>query len=163
MEEIKNCRPYFIGLLGERYGWVPDGFAPELVESEPWLAEHLNYSVTELEILHGVLRNPSMAEHAFFYLRDPAYVQTVPEEQRSIYEEVITSDVLECFGQAEVERRLVERKRKLQLLKDKIRGSGFPFRENYLDSKALGRISPILGRQRTPVFAVRPNWRRRSF
>ena len=23
LEEIKRCRPYFIGLLGERYGWVP--------------------------------------------------------------------------------------------------------------------------------------------
>jgi hypothetical protein len=23
LAEIKRCRPYFIGLLGERYGWVP--------------------------------------------------------------------------------------------------------------------------------------------
>ena len=29
-------------------------------------------SVTELEILHGVLNNPDMAERSFFYFRDPA-------------------------------------------------------------------------------------------
>ncbi len=57
LEEIKRCRPYFIGLLGERYGWIPDAIPPEIVEREPWLAEHVRgrKSVTELEILHGVL------------------------------------------------------------------------------------------------------------
>jgi len=24
LAEIERCRPYFIGLLGERYGWVPE-------------------------------------------------------------------------------------------------------------------------------------------
>src|ERR1051326_802668 len=24
LEEIRRCRPYFIGVLGERYGWIPD-------------------------------------------------------------------------------------------------------------------------------------------
>jgi hypothetical protein len=28
LEEIKRCRPYFIGLLGERYGWVPEEIPP---------------------------------------------------------------------------------------------------------------------------------------
>ncbi len=27
LDEIRACRPYFIGLHGERYGWVPDGEA----------------------------------------------------------------------------------------------------------------------------------------
>ena len=75
LDEIQRCRPYFIGLLGERYGWVPDAIPPQLIEREPWLREHLNHSVTELEILHGVLNNPAMADHAFFYFRDPAYVR----------------------------------------------------------------------------------------
>lgn len=72
LEEIKRCRPYFIGLLGERYGWVPEEIPPDLIAREPWLTEHLQHSVTELEILHGVLNNPEMADHTFFYLRDPA-------------------------------------------------------------------------------------------
>ena len=42
LEEIKRCRPYFIGLLGERYGWIPEVLPADLVEREPWLAEHLH-------------------------------------------------------------------------------------------------------------------------
>ena len=38
LEEIQRCRPYFIGLLGERYGWIPETFPQELLEREPWLA-----------------------------------------------------------------------------------------------------------------------------
>ncbi|MDY6988900.1 MAG: DUF4062 domain-containing protein, partial [Thermodesulfobacteriota bacterium] len=40
LDEIDSCRPYFLGLLGHRYGWVPPG------------EEH---SITAQEIYHGVL------------------------------------------------------------------------------------------------------------
>jgi hypothetical protein len=75
LDEIHRCRPYFIGLLGERYGWVPENIPPELVQREPWLKEHFKHSVTELEILHGVLNNPEMTAHAFFYFRDANYLK----------------------------------------------------------------------------------------
>ena len=70
------CRPYFIGLLGERYGWIPESIPQEIIAREPWLKEHVGgrASVTELEVLHGVLNNPDMQHHAFFYFRDPGYV-----------------------------------------------------------------------------------------
>ncbi|MCG7852084.1 MAG: DUF4062 domain-containing protein [Methanosarcinaceae archaeon] len=42
LDEIDSCRPYFLGLLGHRYGWVPRG------------QEH---SITAQEIYHGVLHN----------------------------------------------------------------------------------------------------------
>ena len=74
LEEIRRCRPFFIGLLGGRYGWVPDAIDPELTGREPWLEGQAGHSVTELEILHGVLNDPEMAEHSYFYLRDPGYV-----------------------------------------------------------------------------------------
>ena len=53
LAEIERSRPYFIGLLGERYGWVPEAVPDELLESEPWLQEQLQgrKSVTELEKL----------------------------------------------------------------------------------------------------------------
>jgi hypothetical protein len=78
LAEIQRCRPYFIGLLGERYGWVPDAIPPDLIEREPWLQEHRDHSVTELEILHGVLRDPAMADRAIFYFRDPGYLGQLP-------------------------------------------------------------------------------------
>src|SRR5438128_11816508 len=79
LAEIQRCRPYFIGVLGERYGWIPEEIPQELVEREPWLQEHRSHSVTELEILHGVLARPEMAEHAFFYFRDPSYLEELHE------------------------------------------------------------------------------------
>jgi hypothetical protein len=114
LAEIQNCRPYFIGVLGERYGWVPDSIDASLIEREPWLKEHLNHSVTELEILKGVLNNPEMADHAFFYFRSPSYIDTLPEEKR------------ENFVSESPEDR-----EKLIALKDRIRRSDFPVKENY--------------------------------
>ena len=35
LEEIERCRPYFIGLLGERYGWIPPTISPVLIEEQP--------------------------------------------------------------------------------------------------------------------------------
>ena len=77
LDEIHACRPFFIGLLGERYGWVPgdDAFTPDLEEEQAWLKGLHGKSVTELEIIHGVLNNPEMAGRAFFYFRDPAYAR----------------------------------------------------------------------------------------
>ena len=39
LAEIKRCRPYFIGLLGERYGWVPgpEAYSEALLKEEDWL------------------------------------------------------------------------------------------------------------------------------
>src|ERR1039458_5945880 len=75
LDEIRSCRPFFIGLLGERYGWAPgpDAYTADLQEEQPWLRGLAGKSVTELEILQGVLNNPEMAGRSFFYFRDPAY------------------------------------------------------------------------------------------
>jgi hypothetical protein len=57
--------------LGERYGWVPkpDSIPAELLESQPWLQQHLDHSDTELEIHHGVFCDKKMHGHAYFYTR----------------------------------------------------------------------------------------------
>src|SRR5882672_8605987 len=61
LEEIERCRPFFIGLLGERYGSAAS-LSGELLERWRWLAGYRERSVTELEILHGVLNDPPAAE-----------------------------------------------------------------------------------------------------
>ena len=114
LAEIENCRPYFIGLLGERYGWVPEFIPEELSDDQPWLKEHRQRSVTELEIEHGVLHNPKMAGHAFFYFRDPSASPVHSENP--------------------------EDQNKQTALKKRINESGFPIHKNYPDAETVGRL-----------------------
>lgn len=78
LNEIKRCRPFFIGLLGERYGWIPTEPDQDLVSAHPWLTGYRGASVTELEIVNGVLMDPAMRGSAFFYFRDSRYVDVLP-------------------------------------------------------------------------------------
>jgi hypothetical protein len=144
LAEIERSRPYFLGLLGERYGWIPDSIRPEVVEREPWLKEHLHdrTSVTELEILHGVLNNPKMTGYAFFYFRDPAYLDDpslTESERRDLAERNIPAEI-EKYGEAEAARRTEERKAKLAALKQRIRDSGHPLVEPYANPEVLAEI-----------------------
>ncbi|MCX6898594.1 MAG: DUF4062 domain-containing protein [Verrucomicrobia bacterium] len=127
LEEIQRCRPYFIGLLGERYGWVPDEIPEELIERQQWLEQHRELSVTELEIIHGVLREEKMHGHAYFYFRDPRYVESIPAEKRQ-----------------EFTAESTESAEKLQRLKQKIRAASeeqvCTLRENYPSPEALGKL-----------------------
>jgi tetratricopeptide (TPR) repeat protein len=122
LAEIALSRPFFIGLLGERYGWIPETIPQSTIEHEPWLQEHVTRrtSVTELEILHGVLNDPGSAGHAFFFLRDPAYVNKLPATDIENYR----SEDEEC-------------RQKLQRLKERIRKSGLTVVEDYPDPEAL--------------------------
>ena len=71
LAEIDRCRPFFIGLLGERYGWIPtdDALPDRMRDSYPAIAAALGRSVTELEIIHGALAASPTAE-VFFFERD---------------------------------------------------------------------------------------------
>jgi tetratricopeptide (TPR) repeat protein len=146
LAEIERSRPYFIGMLGDRYGWVPDEVPADLTRQLGWLGEDAGRSVTELEILHGVLRNPSADGHAFFYLRDPAYLDTVDPAAREALVE----------SSEDGRRRLVE-------LKDRIRGGAHPWHE-YRDPRHLGELVrtdllALLDR-RFPAEAVPDRWAR---
>ncbi len=140
LEEIKRCRPYFIGVLGERYGWIPEKISAELIEQEKWLAEHHNHSVTELEILHGVLLNPEMAEHAFFYFRDARYIDMLPADRQAMFRDAPTEEEITRWGRDEAEQRSAERHEKLAALKQRIRKKCFSVAENYPDPKAFGQL-----------------------
>ncbi|MBI5570649.1 MAG: NACHT domain-containing protein [Desulfomonile tiedjei] len=123
LAEIDRCRPYFVGILGERYGSAPDPIDPELVGLRPWLVGHLDKGPTELQILHGALNDPSSADHAFFYLRDPGYVDRIPDALRQDFEPEDS-----------------ESRNKLEMLNNTLRESSLPVRENYSDPQALGQM-----------------------
>jgi tetratricopeptide (TPR) repeat protein len=122
LAEIERSRPWFIGLIGERYGWVPDEIPADLAARLGWLKDATGKSVTELEILHGVLNDPGEENHAFFYLRDPAWVDALPAEQRPDFVDDDPS-----------------LRSKLDDLKARVRASSFPVRD-YPDPIALGEL-----------------------
>jgi len=124
LAEIQRCRPYFIGILGERYGWIPQEISKELMSTETWLKAYQGLSVTELEVLHGVLNDPNMAGHAFFYFRDPEYINRLPKG----------------FNKKDFISEEEASKKKLLNLKEKIRKSGLPVRENYPDPEKMGDL-----------------------
>jgi Tfp pilus assembly protein PilF len=124
LAEIDRSRPFFIGLLGERYGWVPEArqYDESLLMEQPWLAEHRGgKSVTELEIMYGVLNNPQMYHQSFFYFRDPKWTKARAKKDGG--EAYISQDPSE--------------KTKLKALKDRILNSGCLVVENYRSPEAL--------------------------
>ncbi len=139
LDEIERCRPYFIGLLGERYGWDDVVVPAEVAAREPWIAEHPGRSITELEILRALL--PADRVKARFYFRDPAQMAVLSDEQRRLFIETERPEEVEKLGLGEARRRAAERRRKLDELKSRIRASGAVVREDYRDVRQLGDLA----------------------
>jgi hypothetical protein len=60
LREIDRCRPWILGLLGARYGWVDRG-ARDRLTPEPRFSRLVGYtdvSVTELELRHAITDRP---------------------------------------------------------------------------------------------------------
>ena len=87
LDEISRC-DYFLGLLGERYGWVIDEEVLGRVSDVEWLKEEgVGCSITEIEMRYACLRDPGSANRrAFFYLRDPSVVSAIPSQHRAQFE-----------------------------------------------------------------------------
>lgn len=88
LAEVDRCRPFFIGLLGKRYGYTPKEY--KITSGDPkfdWLKTYpAGRSVTELEMQYAALQNPSANPHSFFYFRDNAFLNQVPQEHRKVFD-----------------------------------------------------------------------------
>ncbi|XP_033107315.1 telomerase protein component 1-like [Anneissia japonica] len=74
---------FFIGLLGDRYGYTPESYDTSMRTKEfEWLADYpAGRSITELEMQHGVLANPEQAvDRAFFYFRNKKLIENIPDK-----------------------------------------------------------------------------------
>ena len=92
LEEIDRSHPFFIGVLGGRYGWCPMDEKVDwnsIISAKYEDAIHDLYegkSMTELEIIHGAFRNKEDL-HAAFYLRDMPSNE-IEERQQKLREKV---------------------------------------------------------------------------
>ena len=130
LSEISRCH-YFISLLGQRYGFVPDTYeVPDSPEYD-WVRDYpTGRSITELEIFHGALSDPEkVAEKAFFYFRNGAVLREVPREWRKDFESSSPDD-----------------EEKMESLKSRIRTSGLEVYDGY-EGRWLGEIQekPMVG------------------
>jgi len=140
LNSIEDCRPFFLGILGERYGWIPDADQEKLNNKFPKLNISNRTPITAMEIVHGVLsqnlddskikksrssftklfsgfaNSETLKHNALFFFRDPAFEKTMPPELIDI-----------------VQSESLEHIQKLEELKNNIRNFPltFPAVENY--------------------------------
>lgn len=75
LKEIENSIPFFIGIIGERYGWCPskEDVKNTVLTNEKykWIYDDVDagLSITEMEMQYGVLRRKEDI-NAFFYIKD---------------------------------------------------------------------------------------------
>ena len=85
LREIDNSIPFFIGIIGNRYGWIPslDDLSPETIVNfssiNSYLEKHL--SVTEMEVQYGVLERAEDL-HAVFYIKSENNQDIVDEPEK---------------------------------------------------------------------------------
>jgi tetratricopeptide (TPR) repeat protein len=68
LKEIDNCRPYFVSLLGDRYGYIPP-IKQDIARQYPWLSTAKGKGVTELEIMYGALNDVSKSDKSLFFFK----------------------------------------------------------------------------------------------
>ena len=111
ISEIRQSRPFFIGLLGDRYGWMPSEESWHVMLDEMTEEESIfirgeaqeQKSVTELEILFGALMDTDALRRSLFCFRKPAVYEQMDATARRKY----------CNQDAEADRKLATLKQKV--------------------------------------------------
>lgn len=135
LERIDDCRPFFLCFLGQRRGWVPGqkDVSEGTLQTYPSLKDYLGQaSITEMEILHALI-NPFQqrieaslkdqteasrpAEHTFFYLREPDYLEQLPADIPELLQIYTNSPdeptAVKLAAQAQADKKLSDWREKL--------------------------------------------------
>lgn len=85
LDEIDNCKPYMIVLIGERYGWIPSKELIKQASIAKGIDVNDDISVTQLEIEYGALLNPDYEGRILFYFRN-LDKEGMSDDERKDYE-----------------------------------------------------------------------------
>lgn len=85
MGEIHRAKPFFIGLLGNRYGWVPGETLINYKEE--------SRSITEMEIYSGFFLNKDSSEFVFLE-RSPEIYEQLDKRHRTEFDDAVSEDEL---------------------------------------------------------------------
>jgi hypothetical protein len=88
LQAVRRCN-WFVGLIGQRYGTtLQDEATVALLGPDfPAVREGLGRSLTEIEILEGVLLNAKDDKETLFFERDTAWLDTLSPSERPEYED----------------------------------------------------------------------------
>jgi hypothetical protein len=82
LEQVDECRPFFLAFLGHRYGWVPPAIPAETTGKYPFVRRFPGVSVTELELRHGAMIDPQ-GKRVLVLLRAERSLASIPEATRN--------------------------------------------------------------------------------
>jgi|GEM_PF-449733 len=139
LSEIGQYPSFFICLLGERYGLIPQKIPDELSKKESWLTKYPNVSVTELEIIKWSQTQTNRTQ-AFYFFRSPRYLSSIPESDLSNFVEEIPTGDKKSRSRDKPECSAQERAQKLIALKEKIKASNGIVRDGFNSSTELGEM-----------------------
>lgn len=116
---IDNCRPFFIGFVGKRYGWIPPIEVQKSNIHKVDLDEiaERNLSVTQLEIEYGILQKQLFSTSLLFLRSEESYKGLSADELESFsYDDEVSKNILksrtehliQCFDEAGYNNHIVE-------------------------------------------------------
>jgi len=82
-DEIDRSKPFFLGLLGERYGWIPSENQTSDLSEKYHVSK--GSSITSMEIEYGVLNNKDT--HCLFFEREKSSYDEMPKDIRYIFDD----------------------------------------------------------------------------
>jgi len=95
LEEINRSRPFFLVLLGDRYGWTPPEERLKAAAREVGFETDVRgKSVTALEIEYGLLlKGTAQQRRCFIYLRNPLPYDKMPPAVAKQYSDAYSPDL----------------------------------------------------------------------
>jgi tetratricopeptide (TPR) repeat protein/Cdc6-like AAA superfamily ATPase len=133
LNSINDCRPLFLGILGERYGWIPAPYPESIRQRFPELVKESQTSITALEIIHGVLSEEE--KNAIFFFRDPLFEASVPEDFKPIVR-------AESPEHDQKQKKLKDLIRKEKLVSPVVENYPCSFKGLYVDWELLAEGAP---------------------
>lgn len=89
-EEIEFCQPYFVLLLGDRYGTLPNEVSlMSFLKKHPEIPAEMakNKSITEIEAMLAIQKMTNSSK-LIVCVRDPDLIDKIPQQYRSIFSDI---------------------------------------------------------------------------
>lgn len=108
-DEIDKARPFFIAILGDVYGWIPDTEVVErsTIDCNITIDDLLGKSVTEMEIIYGALKSESASDIRFYF-------RNIKNKRKGL---VLNPDIPQYYirGSADDKKRMRDLKEKIEI------------------------------------------------